>query len=148
MKLHFSLAFAVLLAIQFCSSCVSAVHAPRATTVVTSTKSEHNEDKPSDIPTSLARGGATTATVTAVAKRKLTSIDLALAGALATMIGDASMHPIDCIKTLQQSNEGIGLNMVAAAKRIWKTNGVGGFYSGIATYVISDGMAGAIKFAT
>ncbi|GMI53492.1 hypothetical protein TeGR_g13614, partial [Tetraparma gracilis] len=27
---------------------------------------------------------------------------MALAGSLATMIGDLSMHPIDCIKTLQQ----------------------------------------------
>jgi len=32
---------------------------------------------------------------------------LALAGGVATMIGDAALHPMDCIKTLQQND---GLN--------------------------------------
>lgn len=82
------------------------------------------------------------------AARKLTSLDLALAGAVATMIGDASMHPIDCIKTLQQSNEGAGLNMLAATKQIWNGGGLGAFYTGLGTYVISDGLAGSLKFAT
>ena len=80
--------------------------------------------------------------------RRLSSAELALAGAVATMIGDASMHPIDCIKTLQQSVEGSGLNMIAAAKKIFAEGGVSGFYSGLGTYVVSDGLAGSIKFAT
>mmetsp|Transcript_6146 Transcript_6146/g.9779 ORF Transcript_6146/g.9779 Transcript_6146/m.9779 type:complete len:234 (-) Transcript_6146:709-1410(-) len=80
--------------------------------------------------------------------RKLSGAELAFAGAVATMIGDASMHPIDCIKTLQQSDGGAGLNMVAAAKNIFASGGIGGFYSGLGTYVISDGLAGSIKFAT
>ena len=80
--------------------------------------------------------------------RRLTSVELAFAGAVATMIGDASMHPIDCIKTLQQSVEGSGLNMVSAAKKIFADGGINGFYSGLGTYVISDGLAGSIKFAT
>jgi len=81
-------------------------------------------------------------------KRKLTSFDLACAGSLATMIGDAALHPVDCIKTLQQSTEGTGLSMVGASKKIMKDFGIGGFYSGLGTYVLSDGGAGAIKFAT
>lgn len=81
-------------------------------------------------------------------KAKLSSLELAVAGAVATMIGDTAMHPVDCLKTLQQSNEGAGLNMIAAGRKIYKTSGIGGFYSGLGTYVISDGGAGAIKFAT
>jgi len=75
-------------------------------------------------------------------------VKLALAGAVATMIGDAAMHPIDCIKTLQQSNAGIGLNMAGAARKIFADSGAGGFYSGLGTYVTSDGVAGSLKFAT
>lgn len=81
-------------------------------------------------------------------KRKLTSFDLAFAGSLATMVGDAALHPVDCIKTLQQSTEGTGMNMFDAGRKIWKDFGIGGFYSGLGTYVLSDGGAGAIKFAT
>ncbi len=58
------------------------------------------------------------------------------------------MHPIDCIKTLQQSNAGAGLSMVGASRTIFKTQGLGGFYSGVGTYVGADGIAGSIKFAT
>jgi len=64
------------------------------------------------------------------------------------MIGDIAMHPVDCIKTLQQSNEGVGLNMLQASSRILKTQGLGGFYKGLGTYVTADGIAGSIKFAT
>jgi len=80
--------------------------------------------------------------------RKLTSLDLAIAGSVATMLGDAAMQPIDCIKTLQQSNEGIGLNMLEAGKRIHRNYGFSGFYSGLGAYVVADGGAGAVKFAT
>lgn len=94
----------------------------------------------------IQRSGATKAKETVV--KKLSSFELAFAGAVATMIGDISMHPIDCIKTLQQSVEGSGLNMLAASKKIFETGGFGGFYSGLGTYVVSDGLAGSIKFAT
>ena len=94
-------------------------------------------------------GGATTkSTTTKKEKRKLNSLDLALAGSIATMVGDASLHPVDCIKTLQQSTEGTGLTMIGAGRKIFKDFGIGGFYQGLGTYVISDGGAGAIKFAT
>lgn len=88
------------------------------------------------------RGGAATAAV------RSTGFELALAGAIATMIGDISMHPVDCVKTLQQSNEGAGLSMLGAGRRILEKQGVGGFYAGIGTYVTADGVAGAIKFTT
>jgi len=84
----------------------------------------------------------------AVEKPILNIFDMALAGGLATMIGDAALHPVDCLKTLQQSNEGAGLSLLGAGKQIYKTSGIGGFYSGLGTYVISDGGAGCIKFAT
>lgn len=58
------------------------------------------------------------------------------------------MHPVDCIKTLQQSNSGAGLNMLQASSRILSTQGVSGFYKGLGTYVTADGLAGSIKFAT
>ena len=48
-------------------------------------------------------------------------VDMAIAGALATMVGDIAMHPVDCIKTLQQSNAGVGLSMLGASKSIFKT---------------------------
>lgn len=87
-------------------------------------------------------GGSSKAT-----KRSLTAADLALAGAAATMLGDTILHPIDCIKTLQQSNEGAGLGLLGASRSIMKKSGPVGFYSGLGTYVTADGGAGALKFA-
>jgi solute carrier family 25 S-adenosylmethionine transporter 26 len=81
-------------------------------------------------------------------KRVLGPADLALAGAVATMIGDIALHPIDCIKTLQQSNEGAGLSLLGASRKIMTNSGFSGFYSGLGTYVTADGGAGALKFAT
>lgn len=40
---------------------------------------------------------------------------LAMLGAIASLISDVAMHPTDCVKTLQQSDEGMGLSMTAAA---------------------------------
>lgn len=94
------------------------------------------------------RGGTNASTSHNPTKLKLTSSDLAVAGALATIIGDIALHPIDCIKTLQQSNEGIGLSMIGAGTHILADKGIGGFFSGLGCYVVSDGCAGAIKFAT
>jgi len=80
--------------------------------------------------------------------RKLTSIELACAGAFATVIGDLTMHPIDCIKTLQQSTEGRGLSMIGASQKILQKSGPAGFFSGVGTYVVSDGLAGSVKFSS
>ena len=81
-------------------------------------------------------------------KMPATTFDLAVAGALSTMIGDSVMHPIDCIKTLQQSAGNGHLSLFGAAATILKQQGIGGFYQGLGTYVLSDGLAGSIKFAT
>lgn len=52
--------------------------------------------------------------------RVLSSFEMAGAGAFATAFGVVLVHPVDTIKTLQQSNEGIGLNMLAATNKIMK----------------------------
>jgi len=102
----------------------------------------------SKLPANLERVHHSTVAIGRGGGQRSANVDLAIAGALATMIGDFAMHPVDCIKTLQQSNAGSGLSMLAASKEIFKTGGIGGFYSGLATYVFCDGAAGAIKFAT
>ena len=64
-------------------------------------------------------------------------LKLAMAGSVATVISDMSMHPVDCIKTLQQSNEGIGLSLIQAARVIYtQLGGVPGFYKGFLTYAV------------
>jgi solute carrier family 25 S-adenosylmethionine transporter 26 len=74
---------------------------------------------------------------------------LALAGSLATIFSDMAVHPVDCIKTLQQSDEGIGLSMLGAAQVIYtQLGGLEGFYRGFLTYVGCDAVGGAIKFST
>ena len=74
---------------------------------------------------------------------------LALAGTLATLISDISMHPLDCIKTLQQSEEGTGLTMVTAAQVIYtQLGGLAGFTKGFLTWGVCDGLGGALKFST
>jgi len=78
----------------------------------------------------------------------LSTRDLAFSGAFATMIGDIALHPIDCIKTFQQSNNGMGFTMVGATKHILQNHGIGGLFNGLGPYVLSDACAGAIKFAS
>jgi solute carrier family 25 S-adenosylmethionine transporter 26 len=101
---------------------------------------------------SFPRGGAAAAAASSTPpdppKRALSPADLALAGGLSTMIGDILLHPVDCIKTLQQSNEGAGLSLLGASRKIMADSGPPGFYSGLGTYVTADGGAGALKFAT
>ena len=91
------------------------------------------------------------ATATAVTKtnvpRELSSGEMAAAGAFATAFGVTLVHPIDTIKTLQQSSEGMGLNMLQATNKIMKNGGFTALYSGLGPYVTSDGCAGALKFA-
>lgn len=74
---------------------------------------------------------------------------LALAGSLATLISDVSMHPLDCIKTLQQTEEGMGLSMVAAATVICThLGGPSAFFRGMVTWGVCDAIGGALKFST
>jgi hypothetical protein len=74
---------------------------------------------------------------------------LAAAGAIATLIGDVSMHPLDSIKTLQQSDEGLGLSFMASANVMYtQLGGLSAFYKGFLTYGLCDGIGGALKFAT
>jgi len=79
---------------------------------------------------------------------ELPSSKLALAGAVATALGVTVMHPVDTIKTLQQSDAGKGLSMLVASKKIVKDGGFGALYSGLGPYVTSDACAGALKFAS
>lgn len=83
-----------------------------------------------------------------VETRKLSSGEMAAAGAFATAFGVTIMHPVDTVKTLQQSTEGMGLNMLQATRKITTDGGIGALYSGLGPYVTSDGCAGALKFAT
>jgi len=88
------------------------------------------------------------AEITNVNDIELSSGKLALAGAVATAFGVVAMHPIDSIKTLQQSNAGTGLSILAAGKKIVQDGGIGSLYSGLGPYVTSDACAGALKFAS
>lgn len=74
-------------------------------------------------------------------------VQLALAGSVTTFFADACIHPVDCIKTIQQSDMGTGLGFVQAASYLWDTSGLQGFFNGLLTYAVSDGMGGAIKFS-
>lgn len=77
----------------------------------------------------------------------LNAFDLCIAGSVATALGDLSLHPIDTIKTTQQTSEVVE-SMFAVAKKIWKTSGLKGFYPGVVPYVAGDGLSGAVKFAS
>lgn len=84
------------------------------------------------------------------AKKKEVSLnpfDLCLCGSFATALGDFLMHPIDTIKIVQQSGKNTG-GIFQVARQIFKESGVGGFYPGVAAYVIGDGLSGAVKFAS
>eukprot|EP00816_Leptocylindrus_hargravesii_P011346 CAMPEP_0196804206 /NCGR_PEP_ID=MMETSP1362-20130617/3757_1 /TAXON_ID=163516 /ORGANISM="Leptocylindrus danicus, Strain CCMP1856" /LENGTH=414 /DNA_ID=CAMNT_0042176333 /DNA_START=346 /DNA_END=1593 /DNA_ORIENTATION=+ len=82
-------------------------------------------------------------------EERLSNFALATAGATATMVGDAIMQPMDCIKTFQMSEQGSGMNIWSAAKYIFQNyGGLPGFYSGSLVYCLSDGFAGSLKFVT
>ena len=63
------------------------------------------------------------------------------------MVGDVAMHPIDCIKTIQQSDEGMFLSFAESARLLWNELGLAGFYRGVGVYVASDASGGSVKFA-
>ncbi|KAL3925724.1 MAG: hypothetical protein SGILL_000203 [Bacillariaceae sp.] len=58
------------------------------------------------------------------------------------------MHPLDSIKTLQQTEEGIGLSMIAAANFLNDLGGPSAFMKGFLVWGFSDGLGGALKFST
>lgn len=95
-----------------------------------------------------ARKGKKAAKVQEPQPRDLSNAEMAFAGAAATAFGVTVMHPVDTIKTLQQSAEGSGLNILAATNKIMKDGGLGAMYKGLGPYVTSDAFAGAFKFAT
>lgn len=56
------------------------------------------------------------------------------------------MHPVDCIKTLQQSSAGRGLNIATAARKIGADFGLSGFYLGIGPALYTESSAAMLKF--
>jgi hypothetical protein len=55
---------------------------------------------------------------------------------------------MDCIKTLQQSDQGMGLNVGQAAQVVYAQLGLAGFYKGFGTYALCDSVGGALKFSS
>jgi hypothetical protein len=68
---------------------------------------------------------------------------LALAGSLATSFADVVMHPLDSVKTLQQSELGAGMNAISAFLYLWHSHSL---YFGFLTYAGADACGGALKF--
>eukprot|EP00522_Entomoneis_paludosa_P008018 CAMPEP_0172450638 /NCGR_PEP_ID=MMETSP1065-20121228/8900_1 /TAXON_ID=265537 /ORGANISM="Amphiprora paludosa, Strain CCMP125" /LENGTH=389 /DNA_ID=CAMNT_0013202435 /DNA_START=85 /DNA_END=1254 /DNA_ORIENTATION=+ len=78
--------------------------------------------------------------------QELPLIQLALAGSFTTFFADLSMHPIDCIKTVQQSDMGVNFGILQAARYLYEKDGTFGFFRGFLTYATSDAIAGSLKF--
>lgn len=94
-------------------------------------------------------GSSTTTSTTTTSNSNVAIWKLALAGALATLVSDVAMHPLDGIKTLQQSEEGMGLSMMESVHVIYaQLGGLSGFYKGFLTYGLCDAVGGALKFST
>jgi solute carrier family 25 S-adenosylmethionine transporter 26 len=127
-------------------SYVSGFHRP-GLAAFASIPSEPNEPI-ANHETKLGPGDVPIDVVVTVTSPSLPLWKLAVAGGLATMMGDAALHPMDCIKTIQQSDEGLALSLSQAAGVIWTTSGVAGFYRGLGAYVITDGLGGMLKFGT
>ncbi len=134
-----SVGFAVPRGVPRCSSCQLRMTLPELSSVVTSRKRSREETDDSSVPDKVF--------VPAVPL-----VQLALAGAVTTFVADVMIHPMDCIKTLQQSDLGweLGLHnsLGDAAQYLWTTSGLAGFYHGFLVYAGSDALAGAAKFAT
>ena len=76
-------------------------------------------------------------------------VQLALAGSVTTFFADSCIHPVDCIKTLQQSDLGaeLNFNFLEASNYLFETSGIRGFSNGLLAYACSDAVGGAIKFS-
>ena len=77
---------------------------------------------------------------------KLSEIDLAISGIVASIVGVSAMHPIDVIKVLQQSSAGHGLSMPQAFASILSQRGPFGFYRGIGPAIFTESSAAVMKF--
>lgn len=82
-----------------------------------------------------------------VAQKSLNAFDMCICGAIATAIGDFTLHPIDTIKVIQQSSD-VAIGFMESIKMIISRSGPLGFYDGVGAYVLGDGLSGAVKFAT
>ena len=71
---------------------------------------------------------------------------LALAGSVTTFTADLAMHPVDCIKTIQQSDAGLSWSILEAARYLYEQDGISGFFHGFLAYAMADAAAGAVKF--
>ena len=73
---------------------------------------------------------------------------MAVAGFLATALGDLIIAPIDTIKTLQQGSGGASLSMVGATRQLLQRGGPLALFAGAESYVPADAVAGGLKFFT
>eukprot|EP01041_Mallomonas_annulata_P002086 gene2086-4076_t len=76
----------------------------------------------------------------------LNALDLCICGAIASVVGDFIMHPVDTIKITQQAST-VGISVMEASKRIMAQGGPAAFYQGVVPYLVADGISGSIKFA-
>jgi hypothetical protein len=89
--------------------------------------------------------GSAPDTILPQAETQIPLIQLALAGAIATFLGDAIIHPMDSLKTIQQDH--IGWSIPTAARELWNVHhGLAGFYHGFWEYAGADAVSGALKF--
>jgi hypothetical protein len=86
-------------------------------------------------------------TVASTKSTPLNGIELCLCGAMATVVGDFVMHPVDTIKVFQQASP-VKISLLEAVNSLWTSGGLKGFYKGVIPYLVADGTSGAIKFAT
>lgn len=85
-----------------------------------------------------------TVTATTVPPSDFSLAGMAAAGSLATAFADVAMHPLDSVKTLQQSDLGMHMDTVSAFLYLWQSHSL---YFGFLTYASADAFGGAIKFA-
>lgn len=100
-----------------------------------------------DVDTEPVLFGAPPDLLDVTPSQELPLIQLALAGSVASFVGDAVMHPVDCVKTVMQSNAGIGMSVPQAVQFLFEQNGVAAFTNGLFTYATTDAMGGALKFS-
>jgi quinol monooxygenase YgiN len=87
---------------------------------------------------------------------QLPLLQLALAGSIATFLGDVIMHPVDCIKTVMQQQLPLAMDgggattgsaLLVTVQYMYQQSGLVAFYHGFMTYAVSDAVAAAVKFA-
>lgn len=74
---------------------------------------------------------------------ELSIAGMAIAGSLATAFADVTMHPLDSVKTLQQSDVGMQMDAISAFLYLWQSHSL---YFGFMTYASADAFGGALKF--